>query len=79
MKGGEVLTKEGYRYEFIVKGHISKHYFKKLDELDFKLLKEGTTKLSGIVVDQAKLYSIISKFRDLGLEILMLKREGDQK
>lgn len=74
MRGGQILSEEGYKYEFIIKGHISKRYLKEFDRLNLMLLAEGNTKLSGKVIDQAKLYSIISRFRDLGLDLVMLRR-----
>lgn len=75
------MSKADYKYEFIIKGHISKRHLTEFDKLNLIHLVGGNTKLLGRIIDQAQLYSIINKFSDLGLELLMVKREdigGDE-
>ncbi|MTI69703.1 MAG: hypothetical protein FH751_05535 [Firmicutes bacterium] len=60
-------------YKIIVSGHIdiNKNWF---DSLDMKLLPKGKTQIYGHIKDQSELQGILSKIRDLGLEILLVKK-----
>ena len=63
--------------EIRVEGIIDQHWSEWLEGLE--IIHEGAdeTLLSGQVVDQATLYGILKKLRDLGLKLQLVKVNGD--
>ena len=57
-------------YELRVRGHLDPHWSAWFDGMRIIHHPDGTTTLHGPVVDQAALYGLISKARDLGLTLL---------
>ena len=55
-----------------VKGQIDERWSEWLDGLTITHTEEGETELSGEVLDQAALYGLIAKLRDLGLPLLAM-------
>ena len=55
-----------------VKGQIDERWSEWLDGLTITHTEEGETVLSGEVLDQAALYGLIAKLRDLGLPLLAM-------
>ncbi len=55
-----------------VKGQIDERWSEWLDGLTIAHTEEGETILAGEVLDQAALYGLISKLRDLGLPLLAM-------
>lgn len=62
------------RYEIRVDGRLSARWASWFDGLTLANEDDGTTVLSGPVVDQAALYGLLQKLRDLGLTLLSLTR-----
>jgi hypothetical protein len=62
--------------EIRVKGKIDPHWSEWLDGLEIIHEGEDQTLLTGKVVDQATLYGILKKLRDLGLKLLLVKANG---
>jgi hypothetical protein len=60
----------GAHYEIRVKGHLSSAWSDWLEGLQVKLLENGETVLSGIIVDQAALMGILNKLIRLNLTLL---------
>ena len=60
------------RYVIRVKGHLDPFWQEWLDHLSITHQSDGTTLLSGHIRDQAALYGILCKMRDLGLTLLEL-------
>jgi hypothetical protein len=58
-----------HQVEIRVKGQIDKRWSEWLDGLAVAHTEEGETVLAGSVVDQAALYGLIAKLRDLGLPL----------
>jgi hypothetical protein len=58
------------RYEICLKGHLDAHWSAWFDGLSLSRGHDGTTILSGPVVDQAELHGLLHKVRDLGLPLL---------
>ena len=58
------------RYEIRLKGHLDARWADRFAGLSFTHASDGTTILSGPVVDQAALYGLLRKVRDLGLPLL---------
>ena len=58
------------RYEIRIKGHLDNRWADRFEGLSFTHASDGTTILSGPVVDQAALYSLLRKVRDLGMPLI---------
>lgn len=63
-------------YEIRVKGHLGRQWTAWFEELSVTLEEDGTTLLTGRVVDQAALYGILRKIRDLGIVLLAVNFVG---
>ena len=60
-------------YEIRVAGHLDDHWAATLGDLTLVRLDDGTTSLSGPVVDQAQLHGVLAGIRDLGVPLLTLR------
>jgi hypothetical protein len=59
--------------EIRVQGHIAEHWSIWFDDMKITYLDPDETVLTGTIQDQAALYGLIAKFRDLGLLLRCLK------
>lgn len=57
-------------YEIRVAGHLSTHWADWFEGLTIILLEDGDTILTGPVIDQAALFGLLKKARDLGLSLV---------
>ena len=58
------------RYQIRVKGHLGQEWSVWFDGLTITNVEQGEAILSGVVVDQAALFGVLLKIRDLGLPLL---------
>jgi hypothetical protein len=58
------------QYEIRLKGHLAPRWAAWFDGLTLTHERDGTTRLAGPVADQAALYGLLHKVRDLGLPLL---------
>jgi hypothetical protein len=65
-------------YEIHVRGHLPQHWSEWLDGLTITHDPNGETILSGPLRDQAALFGVMMKARDLGLTIVSLKQVGSE-
>ena len=67
-------------YEIQVKGHLDDHWASRFDgfSLTTGFTKDGIpiTSFSGVIVDQAALHGMLTVIRDMGLQLLSVKRLG---
>ena len=61
-------------YQIRIKGHLGQQWVHWFEGLTITLEENGETLLSGPVVDQAALHSMLRKVRDLGLPLLSVIR-----
>ncbi len=61
-------------YEIRVKGHLDNQWANWFEGLTITALDNGETLLTGPVVDQAALYGLLKKVRDLGIPLLSVTR-----
>ena len=61
-------------YEIRVKGHLSDRWAGWFEGLTITLEEDGVTLLTGPVIDQAALYGLLRKTRDLGMPLLSVNR-----
>ena len=59
-------------YEIRVDGHLGSRWTTWFDGMDLTREPDGTTRISGPVVDQAALHGVLQKLRDLGLRLRSL-------
>jgi RimJ/RimL family protein N-acetyltransferase len=64
------------KYEIRVAGHLDDHWSAMLGDLTVVRLGDGTTLLTGPVVDQAQLHGVLARVRDLGVPLLALRACG---
>lgn len=57
-------------YQIRVKGHLSAQWADWFDSLTITLEENGDSVLTGPMVDQAALYGLLRRVRDLGLPLL---------
>ena len=67
------------RYEIRLTGHLDARWTAWFDGLTVSHDADGTTVISGPIVDQAALHGVLQRVRDLGLSLVSVIRiEGDQ-
>jgi hypothetical protein len=64
---------EATRYEIVVKGKLSERFLATFDGLHL-CARAGETRLSGELADQAQLYGVLLRLRDLGIELVSVNR-----
>lgn len=57
-------------YQIRIKGYLGREWTDWFDGLTITALENGETLLTGAVVDQAALYGLLRKVRDVGLPLL---------
>jgi hypothetical protein len=60
-------------YEIRVAGHLDDHWAAMFGDLTLVRLPDGTTSLTGLVVDQAQLHGLLTRIRDIGVPLLMVR------
>ena len=75
---GDVHSNEGGSYETRPTRHLNAGWVDWFDGLTLTQESDGATLLSGSVVDQAALYGLLGKVRDLGLPLIAVNRRRYQ-
>ena len=57
-------------YEIRLKGHLHNRWANRFEGLTITLEENGDTLLTGPVIDQAALYGLLKKVRDLGMPLV---------
>ena len=63
-------------HEIRVEGHLDERWADWLEGLTFTHETDGTTTLTGPLVDQAALHGVLNRIRDLALPIVSVRRLG---
>ena len=61
-------------YQIRLKGHLGSHWAEAFEGMAFTLAANDETHITGPVADQAALYGLLRKVRDLGLPLLAVTR-----
>lgn len=61
------------RAEIRIEGHLEKQWAEWFEGFNLIYAENGDTLLTGCVQDQAALYGVIAKLRDLGVKLLSVK------
>ena len=56
-------------YQIRIKGHLGRQWADRFEGLNITHEVDGTTLLTGPIVDQAALHGLLRKIRDLGIEL----------
>lgn len=59
-------------YQIRIKGHLGPEWTDWFERLTVTLEEDGSTLLTGLVVDQAELHGLLKKVRDLGMSLLSI-------
>ena len=70
-------TNEGGSYEIRLQGHLNARWTDWFDGLTLTQESDGTTVLSGSLMDQAALHGLLGKVRDLGLPLIAVHRRTE--
>ncbi len=66
-------------YEIRIKGHLDRQWTAWFEGMTITQTDDGETLLTGPVVDQAALYGLLRKVRDLGLPLIAVTQvQSDQ-
>ena len=57
-------------YQIRIAGHVNPRWTEWFDGMTITLLKEGDTLLTGPLLDQAALYGLLHRVRNLGMPLL---------
>jgi hypothetical protein len=60
-------------YQIRVKGHLGPRWTDWFEGLAITLEEDGSTLLTGPIVDQAALYGLLKRVRDLGIPLVSVK------
>ena len=63
-------------YQIRIKGHLGQKWTDWFDGLTITQEENGNTLLIGSVIDQAELYGLLKKVRDLGIPLLSVNSVG---
>jgi hypothetical protein len=61
-------------YQIRIESHLSHQWIDWFEGLSIALADDGNTLLTGPVADQAALYGLLKKVRDLGMSLLSVNR-----
>lgn len=75
-RGPDGETGQPMIYQIRVEGYLGRQLAGRFEELSITLEDNGSTLLTGPVVDQAALYGILRMIRDLGIELLSVNSVG---
>lgn len=64
-------------YRVLVDGHLDEEWQSWLGEMNIKYLANGTTLLEGVIADQAALFGLLVKLRDLGIVLLSVEQADE--
>lgn len=61
-------------YEIRLQGHLASRWADRLQGMSFAFNDDGTTTLTGPLIDQSALHGLLARIRDLGLPILSIRQ-----
>jgi hypothetical protein len=69
-----IRAKHTSQYQITIEGHLHPRWAERFEDLEIIHEPDGTTTLIGKIPDQAALYGLIIKFRDMGLTLLAVRK-----
>lgn len=65
------------QYEITVEGHLHKNRLKDFEGFSVTALPDGKTILTGTLPDQAALFSILNRIRDMNLPLVCVRQQNN--
>jgi hypothetical protein len=72
MRNSKTDPGQSYVYQIRIRGHLSDQWTGWFEGLTITLEEDGDTLLTGPVVDQAALFGLLKKVRDLGMQLVSI-------
>lgn len=60
-------------YTIRIQGHLNRHWADWFDGMEIIHQPDGVTTLEGVVTDQASLFGLLLKIRDLGISLIAVE------
>ena len=70
----EIVPYKSQCFEIRVEGHLNKIHNDDFDGMNISLLPNGQTLISGQALDQAALFGILIRIRDMGIPLVSVTR-----
>lgn len=67
-------SKDAFTYEIRIEEHLSEHWAEWLEGMHLRYGPRDETILIGVLQDQAGLYGVLMKIRNLGLTLVSVRR-----
>jgi len=71
-------TEESGIYQIRVLGHLPQDWSDWFDGFTIDTIPDGETVLTGEIIDQTALHSLLQRIRDIGLTLVEVRRLSDQ-
>ena len=71
-----INTTGPFNIEIVIQGHLDPRRSEWFEGMTLTNLPEGVTRITGRVPDQAALFALVSRIRDLGLQLISVNRIG---
>ena len=66
-------------WEIIIRGHLPPEWSAELSGLEVTCQSDGNTRLTGSLPDQAALYGLLLRLRDLGLMLVSVNSTASER
>jgi len=64
-------------YQIRIRGHLDRRWSEWFDGMTISPEEDGTTLITGPVIDDAALYGLLKKVRDSGMQLLSVNQLGE--
>ncbi len=64
-------------YEIIIESHVDPKRLRVFEGMALQHLPDGKTRLSGVLRDQAALFSTLSRIRDMNLKLALVRKNDE--
>ncbi len=70
---------DAHVYQICVQGHLDARWLSRFAGMQITLTPAGETIFTGPLVDQAALYGVLNQIHDLGLTLISVQRQPQEK
>ena len=78
-RNAEMQPDQAMIYQITVKGQLDQQWTDWFEGLTVQPTESGETLLTGVVIDQAMLHSLLRKVRDLGMPLISVVRVNEDE
>jgi len=76
LPNGNLSSEQSKFYQIKIEGSLDQHWSDWFEYLELLPQEDGTTLISGYIIDEAALYGLLKKIRDSGLKLISINRVG---